>query len=229
MTAGTLPRYNGVIATSVKTDPRIDEMIAKAPAFARPILTHLRRLVHAGCPDVEEAVKWGRATFVYRGRLLCGMASFKAHCGFGFWHAEMSALVTRELGEDKAEGSSGQFGRLTRLEDLPDDATMRRCLAEAVRLNESGQPMRPPRATIPRKPAAEVPADLAALLEKNAKAKAAFEGFSPSHRREYIEWITGAKRDETRQKRLATTLEWLADGKPREWKNQPKKAGSAAA
>ena len=215
----------------VKTDPRVDGKIAGAPAFARPILTHLRRLVHAGCPDAEETIKWGRVTFVYRGRLLCGMAAFKAHCGFGFWHPEMAALVASDQGNEKAEEGSGQFGRLTRIEDLPDEATMRRYLARAMELNEAGQPAARSRpAAHVRKPEAVVPEDLAALLRRNPAAEAAFAGFSPSHRREYVEWITKAKREETRQKRLATTLEWLTNGRPLHWQHITGKtaAGSAA-
>jgi uncharacterized protein YdeI (YjbR/CyaY-like superfamily) len=65
-----------------------------------------------------------------------------------------------------------------------------------------------------------VPQDLKSALARNAKARAAFEGFSPSHRREYVEWIEDAKRDDTRRKRLATAIEWMGEGKPRNWKYQ---------
>ena len=211
---------------SAKTDVRVDEKIAGAPAFARPILTHLRRLVRTACPDAEETIKWGRVTFVYRGRLLCGMAAFKAHCGFGFWHPEMAALLANEQGGEKAEEGSGQFGRLADVADLPDDATMQRYLAQAMRLNESGQPVRSRPPAGARKPDAAVPSDLAALLGEHPGAGAAFERFSPSHRREYIEWITGAKRPETRRKRLATTIEWLIEGRSRNWKHEPAKAAA---
>ena len=146
------------------------------------------------------------------------MAAFKAHCRAGFWHSEVSALIRREL--NTVDETGGQFGHITRLEDLPDDKTMRRYLAEAVRLNADGKAGRAKPASAPRKPELRVPADLAALFKQHPAARVAFEGFSPSHRREYVEWITEAKREETRTKRLATTIEWLTQGKPRNWKYQ---------
>ena len=202
-------------------DARVDDYIARAPEFARPILRHLRERVHAGCPGVEETVKWGRPFFACRGQVICNMAAFKAHCGFGFWHSQVAALVERDLGGGRADEGSGQFGRITRLEDLPGDATLARYLAEAVRLLESDKPARPrPAAGAARKPELPMPEDLALRLLKNPRAAAAFEKFSPSCRREYIEWITEAKREETRRKRLDTALEWMAEGKARHWKYQ---------
>ncbi len=204
----------------MKTDPRVDEKIANAPAFARPILTHLRRLVHEGCPDTEETVKWGMPFFLHRGKSMCHMAAFKAHCVFGFWHPELEKALAREGFGEKSGEAAGLLGRITRKEDLPDGATLLRLIAEAARHNESGKPARPRPAGGARKPEAEVPADLALRLASSAAAAEKFKGFSPSHRREYIEWINEAKREETRLRRLDTTLEWLAEGKPRHWKNQ---------
>jgi uncharacterized protein YdeI (YjbR/CyaY-like superfamily) len=197
------------------TDPRIDSRIAKAADFAKPILRHLRKLVHEACPDAEETLKWSHPSFVYRGKILCGMAAFKEHCTFGFWHQGMEAVL--EKSGDKGDQAWGSLGRLTSLADLPSDKALLSCIRAAARLNEDEGPARPRPV---RKPAAPlpVPADLAAALKKNRKAAATFERFSPSHRRDYIEWITEAKRDETRAKRLATTLEWLEEGKSRNWK-----------
>lgn len=210
---------NSPTMTEAKHDQRVDDYIARAPEFARPILRHLRAIVHAVCPDAEETIKWGRPTFMHRGRLLCSMAAFKAHCGFGFWNSEVAAAVTRDNGKPKE--SSGQLGRLTRMEDLPDDATMRRYVAESVRLLESGQPARTrPAAGAAPRPALPMPEDLALRLMANPRAAAAFEKFSPSCRREYIEWITDAKREETRRKRLDTAVGWMAEGKARHWKYQ---------
>lgn len=157
-------------------------------------------------------MKWSMPNFMHAGGILCNMAAFKAHCAFGFWHRGMNAVIAK----DRADSATamGDFGRLTSLADLPDNRTMIRYLREAAKLNESGAPARPP--PKPKK-ALPVPADLAAALKTNKKAAAAFAAFSPSHRREYVEWIIEAKRDETRQKRLATTLVWLAAGKPRNW------------
>jgi uncharacterized protein YdeI (YjbR/CyaY-like superfamily) len=197
------------------SDPRIDAHIAKTADFAKPILRHLRELVHEACPDVEETLKWSSPSFIYRGRILCGMMAFKEHCTFGFWHKDMEAVLEKDGA--KGDQAWGSLGRLTSLADLPSDRALLRYIRTAARLNESDAPARPRPV---RKPSArlKVPPDLAAALKKNKAAAATFEKFRPSHRREYIEWITEAKRDETRVKRLATTLEWLEKGKSRNWK-----------
>lgn len=199
----------------MKTDPRVDAYIKKAQPFAQPILRRLRAHVHRGCPEVEEAIKWGMPSFLYRGKILCGMAAFKAHATFGFWHQGMRKLLEKELGT--SADAMGGFGRLTSEQDLPSDRNLQRYIRAAVKFEDSGAP-RHEKASA--RPALAVPPDLAAALKKNRKAATTFEGFAPSHRREYIEWITGAKRDATRAQRLATTLEWLAEGKSRHWKYQ---------
>jgi uncharacterized protein YdeI (YjbR/CyaY-like superfamily) len=196
-----------------QTDPRVDAYIEKSAPFAQPILRHLRGLVHQSCPDVVEAIKWTMPHFLNADRILCSMAAFKAHAAFGFCHRELEQEIGRDIGH--VGKAAGLFGRITSLRDLPADRKMIRYIKRAAELNASGAPVRPKSKP---KPEAKVPADLAAALKRNKKAAAAFTAFSPSHRREYIEWITEAKRDETRQKRLATTLEWLAAGQPRNWK-----------
>jgi uncharacterized protein YdeI (YjbR/CyaY-like superfamily) len=196
-------------------DPRVDAYIGKSAEFARPILRHLRKVVHAGCPEAEETMKWSMPSFVYAGKILVGMAAFKAHCTFGFWHRGMHAALEQD-GID-SERAMGNFGRITSLEELPDERTLVRYVKIAAKLNESGErarPVRPKR----NKSALKVPSELAAALKKNKAAAKTWEGFSYSHRKEYAEWIAEAKREETRAKRLATTLEWLAAGKPRNWK-----------
>ena len=198
-----------------RTDPRVDAYIAKGKPFAKPILRHLRELVHGACPEAEETLKWRSPTFTYRGKILCGMAAFQEHCTFGFWHQGMTAV----LGADARTGTAGLLGRLTSVEDLPSRKKMVRYVREAVRLNESGTPALA-RSTSTKRAAAPlpVPADLAAALKKNKAAAAMFDSMSPGRRKDYIEWITEAKRDETRQKRLATAVEWIAEGKSRNWK-----------
>ena len=198
-----------------KTDPRVDAYIAKSADFAKPVLRHLRRLVHEGCPGAEETMKWSHPAFLYGGKILCGLAAFKAHCTFGFWHVGMEAVLGSD-GEKSGE-AMGSLGRITGLDGLPADRAMLRYIRRAAELNESDAPGRPRPTTKPAK-ARPVPADLSAALKKNRKAAATFEGFSTSHRNEYVEWITEAKRDQTRAKRLATALAWLAEGKPRNWK-----------
>jgi uncharacterized protein YdeI (YjbR/CyaY-like superfamily) len=189
-------------------DPRIDAYIAAAGVFARPILRRLRGLVHRACPDVEETLKWRMPTFMYHG-ILCGMAAFKQHVSFGFWK---HALV---MGTGTARDGMGSFGKVAKLEELPPDRTVVAAIRRAMRLNETGA--KKSRST-ERRPALKMPDDLSAALRKNKRALAAFAQFSPTNQRDYIEWITGAKREETRRKRLGQAIEWIAAGKPRNWK-----------
>jgi uncharacterized protein YdeI (YjbR/CyaY-like superfamily) len=192
-------------------DPRFDAYIQKAPPFARPILSHLRDVVHAACPEVVEEMKWSSPHFTYRG-MLAHMAAFKQHCAFGFGKG---ALV---MGDgERARDAAGQFGRITSLDDLPPDDVLTGYIHHAMRLNEAGAkaPPRPPKH--PR-PDLAVPGDLHAALGANAAARATFDGFSPSQRREYVEWITEAKTEATREKRLREAVEWMAEGRTRHWK-----------
>lgn len=191
----------------VSTDPRVDAYIARSAGFARPILIHLRTLVHIGCPDVQETMKWSFPHFMHRG-ILCSMASFKAHCAFGFWKGALIGVANLE--------AMGSFGRITTLRDLPRDKVLVGYVKEAARLNEAG--VKVPRQPRPPKKPISVPADLKSALRKNAKARATFDALSPSHKREYVEWITEAKRAETRKKRLTTAVESMAAGKSQHWK-----------
>jgi len=190
-------------------DPRVDAYIAKSADFARPILEEIRARVHAACPNVEETIKWGMPSFVHAGAILCGMAAFKQHASFGYWK---HALV---MGEAERDGM-GSYGRLASVRDLPPKARMQADLRKAMKLNEDG--VKPERRKSAPRPAPEVPDELASALEKNKAAKATFDAFAPGCRREYIEWIVEAKREETRAKRLAQALEWMAQGKRRNWK-----------
>ncbi len=195
-------------------DKRVDAYIAASQAFARPILEHVRAAVHRGCPDVEETMKWGFPHFMYRG-MLCSMASFKQHCALNFWKGALLPGVPKARG-----GSMGQFGKIESLDDLPTEKTLVKLVGLAAKLNEAGvktpkirKPESKPRGTVAR-----TPAGFLAALRANPKALAAYEAFSPSHRREYAEWIAEAKKEETRNQRIETALTWIAEGKPRTWK-----------
>jgi uncharacterized protein YdeI (YjbR/CyaY-like superfamily) len=192
-------------------DPRVDAYIARSAEFARPILTHLRDIVHSACPEVEEALKWNAPHFMYHG-MLAGMSAFKAHCAFGFWRG---SLVTGGDGGIETQ-AMGQFGRITSLRDLPPKREIAGYVKKAMQLNEAGVKARPRKH--PPRPELPVPAELTAALRKHPKARATFEAFSPSHQREYVEWIAEAKTDETRKRRLASALEWMSEGKSRNWK-----------
>jgi uncharacterized protein YdeI (YjbR/CyaY-like superfamily) len=191
------------------TDERVDAYIEKSPGFAKPILKHLRALVHATCPNAEETIKWRMPMFMHHG-ILCGMAAFKHHCAFVLFKHKL-------VFEDQAtnDEAMGQFGRITTLSQLPSDKSIAAYIRKGMKLNESGVKLtRAPTKKAPSK----VPDDLSAALKKNKRALAVFEKFAPSHKREYIEWITEAKRDETRTKRISQAIEWIAEGKQRNWK-----------
>jgi uncharacterized protein YdeI (YjbR/CyaY-like superfamily) len=194
-----------------KKDSRVDAYIDKAAPFARPILKHLRRVVHAGCPQVEETMKWSMPHFDYKG-ILCGMAAFKQHCAFGFWKQKLIFKGDKK----KMDEAMGHFGCIKSLKDLPGERTLAGYVRKAAELNEKG--IKDPREEKPPKGRPRVPSYLSAALKKHAKARRTFENFSPSHQREYVEWLTEAKREETRQRRLKTAIEWLAQGKPHHWK-----------
>lgn len=195
-------------------EPKVDEYIEKSAPFARPILTHLRELVHTACPNVKEVIKWKMPCFEYKG-MLCNMASFKVHCAFGFWKGKLMPDPKGVLTGSGESSSMGNFGKITSMEDLPPDEVIIIYIKEAVKLNEQG--VKVPKST-KSKEAPPTPSDLQEALDKNEEAKANFEGFSPSHKREYIDWIEEAKTVSTRSKRIETTVDWVAEGKSRNWK-----------
>src|ERR1700722_6495862 len=200
-------------------NPRVDAYIAKSQPFAQPILSHIRELAHKACPDVEETIKWSMPFFVLRGVVLGHMAAFKQHCAVGFWGPEMHAIL-REDGP-LSENGMGALGKVVSLKDLPSDKKLLNYYRQAAGLVPSGQQtktiLRPKKSP---KPAPEVPAELAAGLKKNKAAAKAFAGFSVSCQREYTDWIAEAKRQETKEKRVAQAVEWMAEGKQRNWKYQ---------
>ena len=188
-------------------EPRIDAYIANAQPFARPILEKVRERVHAVVADVEEAMKWSHPTYCRNGKIMVGTAAFKEHAAVNFWRGQ-------ELGLETKAGAMGQLGKLTSVSDLPRDLDA--IIARAAELSSSAPA--PRKTKHAPKPPVEMHPDFAAALNKAPKAKAAFEAFPPSCKREYLEWVGEAKRDETRQKRIATSMEWLAEGKRRNWK-----------
>lgn len=193
------------------TDPRVDAYIAKSAEFAQPILEHIRAIVHAACPDVEETMKWSFPHFMYEG-MLCSMASFKAHCTLNFWKA---ALLLEQ--ESISTDAMGQFGRITSVKDLPTKKELVAMVRKAMKLNEDGVKV-PARAKPATPRPLTVPPYLSAALKKTPPALDNFNAFSPSARREYVDWVEEAKTEATRQRRLDQTVEWVAEGKQRNWK-----------
>lgn len=193
----------------VPLDPRIDAYLAAAPDFARPILERLREDVHAACPDVVETIKWSRPHFLLDDKLLCGMSAFKAHCAFSFW--------AREGGPEGQPGAMGDFGRITTLADLPARSALRRQIREAAAVLRAGAPRAAKPGRVPR-PALAMPDDFAAALAQVSQARQHYEAFSPTKQRDYLEWVLEAKQSETRARRIAQAVAWLAEGKPRHWK-----------
>jgi uncharacterized protein YdeI (YjbR/CyaY-like superfamily) len=189
----------------MKKDPRVDAYIETVGDFARPIFAHIRKLAHAAMPDGAETLKWGKPTFAYKDKNVATFAAFKQH----------AMLAVHGTGR---QGDGGEGGKLTSVADLPSDAELTKSLTDAcARIDAEGSAIK--RKTPPRpRPDIPMPADFAAALERDPKATATFEGFAKSHRREYLEWITEAKREETRAKRISESVEWLAEGKTRMWK-----------
>ncbi|HUS18472.1 MAG TPA: YdeI/OmpD-associated family protein [Terriglobales bacterium] len=193
-----------------KKDPRVDAYIAKAQPFAQPILKHIRAQFHKNCPEVEETLKWSMPSFMYKG-ILAGMAGFKQHCVLGFWKHKLV------VGHDRNEDAMGSFGRITDVSQLPNDKNMALLIKKAMKLNDEG-------VKVARKPVSKVKAPLrpptyfVAALKRNRKAKATYDTFSYSCKKEYLEWITEAKTEETRNRRLTQAIEWMAEGKQRNWK-----------
>jgi uncharacterized protein YdeI (YjbR/CyaY-like superfamily) len=199
-----------------KRDPRVDTYIAKSADFAKPILQHFRSIVDDACADAEETIKWGSPSWQYAGALLCSMAAFKDHCTFNFWKAPLLSLGGKAVGI----GRQGLFGDIRSVKELPARGSLVKLVKTAAKLNAAGVKGSVMTGSGPRRarPPLPLPADLKRALATDKKARDTFDGFPPSHRREYIEWITEAKREQTRAQRVAQTLLWLAEGKPRNWK-----------
>lgn len=197
------------------TDKRIDAYIEKKADFAKPILKHLRKLVHKACTNAEETIKWGMPFFEYKGSVLCAMAGFKKHCTFMFWKAKLMKDPEKILQVTERE-AMGNFGNIKSLKDLPADKILIAYIKEAAKLNEDNVKL-PARKKAPVTEL-KMPVDFAAALKKNKKANTVFENFTPGKRKEYIQWIAEAKTEDTKFKRIETAVEWITEGKSRNWK-----------
>jgi len=202
--------------SGMHTNPQVDAYIAKSAPFARPVLEHLRALMHRAVPNLEEEMKWSMPFFTLDGKIAGNMAAFKEHCSFGLWSAEVAALVKKKNIKPD-ESAMGTFGKLTSVRDLPADKELLRYIVTAAAAVGAGESIMRRRRTVP-KPEIVMHPEFAAALKKSKTAAKNFEGFSPSCRREYLEWIGEAKRDETRASRIATAMAWIAEGKKRHWK-----------
>ncbi|WP_202842961.1 YdeI/OmpD-associated family protein [Luteimonas saliphila] len=194
-------------------DARIDAYIAKAAPFARPILEHLRAVVHEACPTAEETLKWSAPHFTHGGRILAGMAAFKQHAAFA-----VPMLDASEGDAARRNEAMGQYGRITSLADLPAKRTLVAQLGKAVKAIDAGATLARARET--PKPALAMPDDFARALAKTAGARKQFAAFAPGKQRDYVEWVVEAKQAATRERRIAQAAEWIAEGKARNWKYQ---------
>lgn len=201
-----------------KKDPRVDAYIEKSAAFAKPILNHIRGIVHNACPDVEEALKWGMPNFLYKG-MMCNMAAFKEHCAFGFWKGK---LVLGDRYAKAGEEAMGSFGRITKISDLPSEKVLGEYIKKAMKLNEDGVKAPAIRKTS-EKVELNVPSAFTDAPKKNKSALETFESFSPGNKRDYVMWIAEAKTEETRANQVETAVKWMAEGKVRNWKYLKKK------
>lgn len=198
-----------------KTDPKIDAYIAKSQDFAKPILEHFRDLVHKTCPEAEEKIKWSFPHFDYKGEMMCAIAAFKQHCSIGFWKASIMPDPHKILIEERGQGM-GHLGKITHLNEMPSDKILTSYIKEAMKLNDAGIKINKSKPLETRE--LILSEYLIAALKKNKKAQIAFEAFSTSNKREYTDWLMEAKTEATRLKRLETALEWIAEGKIRNWK-----------
>lgn len=197
-----------------KTEPKIDAYIEKAQPFAKPILEYIRETVHEFCPEAEEAIKWSFPNFIYKGKILCSMSAFKAHCAFGFWlESEMKTM--KELTKGIEKNSMFTLGKITKIEDLPSKAQLKACIEEAMELTDMGVTIKK---AAPSKTETEIPEAFQNALNQNEKAKEIFEKASTSFRKEYNLWIADAKTETTRNKRIDQAIEWISEGKGRNWK-----------
>ncbi len=194
-----------------KKNPKVDTYISKAKPFAKPILKRLRTIIHKGCPKITEDIKWGAPFYLYQDRVLCATMAFKAHCALVFWK---SPLI-RQKGGEKAVDDLKHFRRITGIEELPSERELLAYIKLAMHFNEPGTKL-PPREK--RSTPVKVPKELSRALHANPKAEANFDAFSPSRKKDYIFWITGAKTEETRERRLETAIDWISEGKSRNWK-----------
>ena len=201
-----------------KYDPRVDAYIEKSADFAKPILEHLRELVHTACPDVEETWKWSFPNFMYHGGVLCSMAAFKQHCSFGFWKASIIDDTDKILNVGEGKEGMGHLNKLYTLKDLPKDTILKKYIKAAMKLNDAGVKVARPKPPEKEKKELLTPAHLINELKKNKQAEKVFNDFSYSNKKEYIEWFEEAKTDATRDKRLQQALEWIVEGKSRHWK-----------
>lgn len=199
-----------------KKEPRIDAYIAKSQDFAKPILTYFRKLVHEVCPEVQEKVKWGMPYFDYLDQPMGHMAAFKQHCAIGFWKAALMKDAKKLLAKAKTEEAMGHLGKIASLKDLPSDKVLKAYIKNAMELNEKG--LKVPKAPTTKKADLKIPDYFMKALSKNKKALKTFEAFSPSHKKEYVNWVTEAKTETTRMSRLTTAIEWMSEGKIRNWK-----------
>ncbi|KXK50069.1 MAG: hypothetical protein UZ05_CHB002001689 [Chlorobi bacterium OLB5] len=202
-------------------DKRIDAYIAKSQDFAKPVMEHLRKLIHKTCPEVIETIKWGMPAFDYKGPFI-GFAAFKKHAVLSFWKAALMK-DSKVLTGKETKGAMGNLGRIESIDDLPKDSILVKWIKDAMKLNESGVKFKPSAKPKHERKEYGMHPDLEKALNKNKSAKKTYEAFSPSHKREYLEWIGEAKTDETRNKRIETAIEWMTEGKSRNWKYQKKK------
>jgi len=205
-----------------KKDPRVDAYIAKKAPFAQPILKELRAIIHEAHPEIDEDIKWGAPAFMHKG-IVCIIAGFKEYVGVNFWKGALIVPSNaRRAGDDK---DMKQLEKIRSIDDLPARRKIIGYVKAAVKLNEGGVPTpnRGKDAPIRKRGPLRTPPSLAKALARNAKAKMTYDGFSPSHKREYVEWIGEAKTDETRERRIEQALGWLAEGKPRNWKYMKKR------
>lgn len=199
--------------------PSVTNYIEKAAPFAQPVLHYLRSLIHKTCPQIEECIKWGFPHFTYKNEIVCSFAAFKQHCAFTFWRAG----VITSLAEIAINNEGmGQLGKIKSKLDLPNENQLVNCIIEAIQLIEKG--VKPAKSAKQKNNEPIIlPAYFSSLLAEFPTAKEKFLSMSNSHQKEYVEWITEAKTETTRNTRMQTCIKWVLEGKGRNWQYQTKR------
>src|SRR5438270_1264994 len=179
----------------------VNDSLANAPEGTRPILVRLRRIFRQASPKLEEAIKWGVPCYLFKGPV-GGFAAYKQHVSWGLWKSRALNDPEGLLGR----GVSVMAGKITKVSEIPPAAKIIALIEQVIALNEAG-------IKSPKPPEPELPADFAAAMKKAGKAARHYAAFTPARKWQYVNWVTQAKRAETRAKRIEIAVERIGEGK----------------
>jgi hypothetical protein len=195
---------------------QINQYMAELPEWQRRMLVRLRQLIHEAAPEVEEAWRWDKPHFDNAG-IMVGLCAFKEHVAVWF-HKGALLKDTKKLFEATARTEEkGMRAYKLHEGDKINEAAFLDLVKQAVAVNDKGTKLREAK---PTKKALVVPEDLEQVLRKDPTAWANWEAFPVGHRRAYVEWVTDARQEETRKRRIAQSLEKIREGEQQEERHQ---------